>query len=145
MSVHWGPNWGYRIPPFQRRFAHALIESAGVDVVHGHSSHHVKGIELHRNRPILYGCGDFLTDYEGIEGYERYRGDLGLMYLVRMSSRSHELMSLEMRPTKMKRLQVKGASPSEIAWVADLLNREGRTLGTRVEELGEGVLALRHR
>ena len=32
--------------------------------------------------PILYGCGDLLTDYEGIRGNEAYRGDLGLLYLV---------------------------------------------------------------
>jgi len=31
-------------------------------------------------RLILYGCGDFLNDYEGIRGYEEYRGDLALMY-----------------------------------------------------------------
>lgn len=59
LSIHWGGNWGYAVPPAQRSFAHALID-AGVDVVHGHSSHHPKGIEVYRDRLILYGCGDFL-------------------------------------------------------------------------------------
>jgi Bacterial capsule synthesis protein PGA_cap len=35
-------------------------------VVHGHSSHHPKGVEVYRQMRILYGCGDFLNDYEGI-------------------------------------------------------------------------------
>jgi len=52
-STHWGGNWGYRINCKQRRFAHSLIDVAGVDVVHGHSLHHVKGIEIYKNRPIV--------------------------------------------------------------------------------------------
>ena len=34
---------------------------------------------------ILYGCGDFLNDYEGIGGYEEFRGDLTLLYLARLA------------------------------------------------------------
>ena len=66
-SIHWGGNWGYEIPREQIVFAHYLIEQ-GVAIVHGHSSHHVKAIELFKGRLILYGCGDFITDYEGITG-----------------------------------------------------------------------------
>jgi poly-gamma-glutamate synthesis protein (capsule biosynthesis protein) len=62
VSLHWGGNWEYEVPAEQRAFARALVEEAGVDVVHGHSSHHIKGIEVHRERLILYGCGDFLND-----------------------------------------------------------------------------------
>src|SRR4249919_398417 len=61
-SVHWGGNWGYAIEPAQRAFAHGLIDEAGVDIVHGHSSHHPKAIEVHGDRLVLYGCGDFLND-----------------------------------------------------------------------------------
>jgi poly-gamma-glutamate synthesis protein (capsule biosynthesis protein) len=66
VSIHWGPNWGYHVPSSHRRFARALIDRAGVHVIHGHSSHHPLGIEVYRNRPILYGCGDLINDYEGI-------------------------------------------------------------------------------
>ena len=76
VSIHWGGNRGYAIPSAQTRFAHKLIDAAGVDIIHGHSSHHVKGIEICKDKPIIYGCGDFLTDYEGISGQEGYRGDL---------------------------------------------------------------------
>lgn len=40
--------------------------AAGIDVVHGHSSHHAKGFEVHRGRLIVYGAGDLISDYEGI-------------------------------------------------------------------------------
>src|SRR5436190_6221544 len=84
-SIHWGSNWGYEIPREQVVFARRLIEQ-DIAIVHGHSSHHVKAIEVFRGRLILYGCGDFLTDYEGISGYETFRGDLALMYLIDLDS-----------------------------------------------------------
>ena len=56
-SIHWGRNWGYEVPLQQREFAQRLIDEAGVDIVHGHSCHHRRGIEVHRGRLVLYGCG----------------------------------------------------------------------------------------
>jgi poly-gamma-glutamate synthesis protein (capsule biosynthesis protein) len=55
VSIHWGGNWGYRAPQEEIDFAHHLIDEARVDIIHGHSSHHVKGIEVYRNKLILYG------------------------------------------------------------------------------------------
>ena len=62
-SIHWGENWGYEIAHWQREFAHRLIDEGGFAIIHGHSAHHPKAIELYRQRLILYGCGDFLDDY----------------------------------------------------------------------------------
>jgi poly-gamma-glutamate synthesis protein (capsule biosynthesis protein) len=58
LSIHWGSNWGYQVPIEQREFAHQMIDEAGIDVIHGHSSHHPRGIEVYRNKPIIYGCGE---------------------------------------------------------------------------------------
>ena len=91
LSIHWGSNWGYAIDPEQRRFAHALIDAAEVDLLHGHSSHHPRGIEVYKNKLILYGCGDFLNDYEGIGSHEEYRGDLTLMYLPELDTDTEDL------------------------------------------------------
>ncbi|MHC4180350.1 MAG: CapA family protein, partial [Planctomycetota bacterium] len=91
-SVHWGGNWGYRVPDRHRDFARRLVGEAAVDVVHGHSSHHPKGIEVYEDCPILYGCGDFINDYEGIRGYEEFRGDLSLMYLPCLDRGSGRLL-----------------------------------------------------
>lgn len=52
-SIHWGHNWGYAVPQAQQNFAHRLIDQAQVDVIHGHSSHHLGN----RNLP---GQTDFL-------------------------------------------------------------------------------------
>jgi poly-gamma-glutamate capsule biosynthesis protein CapA/YwtB (metallophosphatase superfamily) len=75
VSLHWGTNWGYDVDDAQIRFAHRIID-AGVDVVHGHSSHHPRPIEVYRGKLILYGCGDTIDDYEGIGTYESFRHEL---------------------------------------------------------------------
>ncbi len=141
-SIHWGGNWGYAIPDVFRDFARALIDRAGVDIVHGHSSHHVMGIEVHRDRPILYGSGDFLNDYEGIGGYERYRPELSLMYFARSDPQTGRLLELRMVPTRIRRFRIERASADERDWLREILNREGKRLGTRVE-LVDGDLLLR--
>jgi poly-gamma-glutamate synthesis protein (capsule biosynthesis protein) len=142
VSVHWGGNWGFTIPSAQRRFAHRLIDEAGVDLVHGHSSHHVKGIEVYRDKLVLYGCGDFLNDYEGIGGYEQYRGDLGVMYFPKLDPRSGKLLELRLVPTQVKKFQVTRAPEEGVAWLVKTLNREGRKLGTGVERQPDGSLVL---
>jgi poly-gamma-glutamate synthesis protein (capsule biosynthesis protein) len=133
VSVHWGSNWGYQIPREEIDFAHRLIDVAAIDIIHGHSSHHVKGIEVYQDRPILYGCGDFLNDYEGIGGYEYYRSNLGLMYFPSMDPSSGKLVELQMAPTQIKYFKVNRASRDDALWLAQTLNREGKKLGTRAK------------
>jgi len=132
-SIHWGGNWGYDIPPEQHRFARQLIDSAGVDLVHGHSSHHVKGIEVYKDKLILYGCGDFLNDYEGISGYEQFRGDLALMYFASLDPATGNLVSLHMVPTTTRKFQVHRALHQDALRLRDILNREGKRFNTHAE------------
>jgi poly-gamma-glutamate capsule biosynthesis protein CapA/YwtB (metallophosphatase superfamily) len=142
-SIHWGGNWGYAVPAAHRRFAHGLIGQCGVDVVHGHSSHHPLGIEVYRGRPILYGCGDFLNDYEGIAGYESYRGDLSLMYFLDVDPASGTLLRLRMTPMQTRRFRLNRASEKDARWLRMRLDRESRHLGSQVEAGLGGSLALR--
>jgi poly-gamma-glutamate capsule biosynthesis protein CapA/YwtB (metallophosphatase superfamily) len=127
-SIHWGSNWGYEIPRQQVVFAHRLIEG-GVAIVHGHSSHHVKAIEVFKDHLILYGCGDFLTDYEGISGYERFRGDLALMYLIDVDPQSGQLVSGRLVPMHMSRFRLEHVSASDAKWLCNFLNEFSTRLG----------------
>lgn len=132
-SIHWGGNWGYPVPRRQQRFAHQLIDEADVDIVHGHSSHHVKGIEVYKNKLILYGCGDLLTDYEGITGKENFRDELGIMYFPEMIPETGELKGLSMVPVRVRNFQLHRADVQDAEWLAQLLSREGKKLGTSAE------------
>lgn len=133
ISIHWGSNWGYQVTDTQRSFAHRLIDDAGVDVIHGHSSHHPRGIEIYRNRPIIYGCGDFVNDYEGIQGFEEFRGDLSLMYFPTMDPLSGELVRFAVTPMRIRRFRLQRATTEEAAWLAKTLDRESKKLGARVQ------------
>jgi poly-gamma-glutamate synthesis protein (capsule biosynthesis protein) len=141
-SIHWGANWGYEIAEEQRRFAHALVDDAGVDLVHGHSSHHVKGIEVYRERLILYGCGDLFNDYEGIGGHEAFRGDLSLMYFPTLDATDGRLVALRMFPTQVGRFRINRATEADTNWLQDRLNREGGRFGTRFEISADRSLIL---
>lgn len=133
LSLHWGGNWGYEIDPDQRNFAHRLVDEAGIDLLHGHSSHHPKGVELYRGKAILYGCGDFLNDYEGIRGsHGGYRGELTLMYFPTLAA-SGEISAFELVPLRIRRFRLQHASKEEAQWLAAMLDRESRPLGARAE------------
>jgi poly-gamma-glutamate synthesis protein (capsule biosynthesis protein) len=142
VSIHWGRNWGYEISPAQKKLAHRLVDETGVSIVHGHSSHHVKAIEVYKERLILYGCGDFLNDYEGIGGYESFRGDLGLMYFADVMPSTGQLLALRMIPTQIRRFRINHASEGDAKWLEDILNQEGKRLRTRVKRSAGNILTL---
>ncbi len=63
--------------PFIVEFAHKAID-AGVDVFFANGSHILRGIEIYKGKPILYGLGDFflqndLTRVLPTDFYNRYR------------------------------------------------------------------------
>lgn len=142
-SVHWGSNWGYHIPKEQRRLAHQLIDVGGIDIIHGHSSHHPRSIELYQDRLILYGCGDFITDYEGISGYEEFRDDLVLAYFPSVDAATGHLLRLTISPFQLRRFQLVRPSPADAAWLCHTLDGHSRSLGTRVDIESDGTFRVR--
>ena len=161
VSLHWGGNWGYAISAEERACAHALVE-AGADLVHGHSSHHVRGFEVHRGRLILYGCGDFINDYEGIGGHRPdpaaparapgragfsgrpdesvYRGDLVVAWFAQLAAGA--LRELTLVPFQSQQLSLRRASAADTRWLLDTLNRECRPFGAQLALAEDGSLRL---
>lgn len=139
-SIHWGPNWGYEVDEDHVRFAHRLIEQGGVDVVHGHSTHHPRPNEIYRGKLVLYGCGDLLNDYEGIKGHESFRGDLVLLYFPRLDASTGELLDLRMVPMRVRRMRLEHASDEDAAWLAQKLSDISRPYGSRIARSAEGNL-----
>ncbi|KAA5834583.1 CapA family protein [Saccharopolyspora hirsuta] len=142
VSLHWGSNWQYQVTAEQIRFAHRLIDG-GVHVVHGHSSHHPRPIEVYRGRLVLYGCGDFIDDYEGIPGYESYRDDLRLLFFATLTP-AGELAELRMLPMQARRMRLHPASTADAEWLRDTLTRISADFGTEIS-LSDGTLHAHHR
>jgi poly-gamma-glutamate capsule biosynthesis protein CapA/YwtB (metallophosphatase superfamily) len=141
VSAHWGSNWGYDVAAEQVNFAHRLIDR-GIDVVHGHSSHHPRPIEVYSGKLILYGCGDLVDDYEGITGHERYRDDLRLIYLPRLDPATAQLRELRLAPFQARQLRLHRASEEDAEWLRTVLDDASRRFGSRIDRGPGGFLTL---
>lgn len=57
---------------YQKVFAHMALD-AGADLVYGHGTHTVQGVEVYKGKPILYAIGHSAFDQPG---YERFKDGL---------------------------------------------------------------------
>jgi poly-gamma-glutamate capsule biosynthesis protein CapA/YwtB (metallophosphatase superfamily) len=145
-SVHWGPNYRWEPGENIRGLARFLIDECEVDIVHGHSSHHVQGVEVYRGKLIIYGCGDFVDDYVL---HEEYRNDLGAVWRVIVKEDHGEdeknglvLDRLEIFPTRIERFRAMllGVGDGDNEWVRSKIGALSRDLGTLVrDEVGSEV------
>lgn len=120
ISAHWGPNWGYRPPPNHIPFAHKLID-AGADIIYGHSCHVFQGIEIYKNRPILYSTGDFIDDY-AVDEIER--NDESFIFIV--ETEDNRITGLKLYPTLIKNFQARLA-----------LRERARQIGFKMQKLSQ--------
>lgn len=75
VSLHWGIEESFKIPPEQVEFAHNLIDN-GVDIILGHHPHQFQGMEVYKGKPIIYSMGNFLFDQNDPENMESFIIDL---------------------------------------------------------------------
>jgi len=106
VSIHWGANRVAAPPLAHRRFARELIDSGTVDLVHGHSSHPPLPAELYRGRLILYGCGDLLNDYEGIDPTRTVEPAALALYRVELARDDGRLLGFARLPLRLRRFRL---------------------------------------
>jgi poly-gamma-glutamate capsule biosynthesis protein CapA/YwtB (metallophosphatase superfamily) len=56
-----GPQFS-QAEPYEKQFAHAALD-AGADIVYGHGSHVLQGVEIYKGKPVMYCLGNFATDW----------------------------------------------------------------------------------
>ena len=134
-SLHWGPNMVERPPDRFCDFAHWLIDE-GVDVIHGHSAHIFQGIEIYKNRPILYDTGDFVDDY-AVD--PQARNDRSFLFDVTLEQDGAP-SSLRLHPTEISACQAGSADGESAAWIRDRMRSLSRPFGTRFEREGEALV-----
>jgi poly-gamma-glutamate synthesis protein (capsule biosynthesis protein) len=127
VAMHWGSNWGYAPEPGHRDFGRALVE-AGADIVFGHSSHVARGVEIYRDRVILYGAGNFVDDYAVSE---RQPNDESFVFLLDYAGR--RLAGILLHPTLIQRLRAVRAQGSRRDAIAARMVSLCHKLGTRAE------------
>lgn len=92
---------------------------------------------------ILYRCGDLLTDYEGIGGHERYRGDLSFLYFPRLDPNTGELHELELVPTRVRRFRLERADGPDRTWLAETIQVASAKLDPKITFEDTDVIKLR--
>jgi poly-gamma-glutamate synthesis protein (capsule biosynthesis protein) len=98
---------------------------------------------VHRGRPILYGTGDVINDYEGIANpnWASFSSYLGTIAFVTLSADTGACSGLVLRPTRMRQLRVQRANADEAAELHAILKRESARFGTRIENR-DGLLVV---
>jgi len=142
LSIHWGENWVFKIPQSHILFAHTLVDNGYVDVIHGHSSHHILGIEIYKEKPVLYGCGDFINDYEGIETQQFFRSDISMMFFITINTNSKELMDVTLVPLIKYQFSLKNPSEEEVKKMESILNQMEIKFKNRVRKDQKAAFSL---
>jgi poly-gamma-glutamate capsule biosynthesis protein CapA/YwtB (metallophosphatase superfamily) len=142
VSLHWGSNWGWEVPAEQQQFAHRLIAWNVADLVHGHSSHHPRPIEVYQGKLILYGCGDLINDYEGIGRHGP--DDLGVspLYFAQLSPRTGQLLRLDIQPWQLKKFRLTRADVHQQQAFLAQLNAQCAPYKTRLQVQPDGTWTL---
>lgn len=139
-SLHWGHNWARSIPDEHRRLARVLIDSAGVDLIHGHSSHHVLPVETYRGKLIFYGCGDLINDTEGHPKCRAWKGHLGALYFVDINPQTRRLTGFTALPVERQRFRLELPSREDASWMQGRIGRAlQRTVGQPARATSAGT------
>ena len=134
MSIHWGPNMRERPPASFITFAHAMID-AGVDIFHGHSAHIFQGIEVYKNKLIMYDTGDFVDDYMVDP---TLRNDHSFLFQVTIDTDG--IQKIQLIPTLISNMQVNHATGHDLAWSIKRMQELSAAFGTKISD--DGVVTL---
>lgn len=100
--------------------------------------------EVFEGRLILFGCGDFLNDYEGIPGHEEFRGDLTLMHLPTLEAATGQLVEMTLVPLQIRNFRWWRAALGDACWLGERLSGISAGIGFRVMP-GDGILRAERR
>ncbi|OZJ05048.1 hypothetical protein BZG36_02074 [Bifiguratus adelaidae] len=152
-SMHWGKNFQWHSSETFEAFARAVVSICEIDVFFGHSTHHIQGIEVFEGRPIIYGAGDALSDYDlyqtilnergsgehefDYKPFIEYRSHLGFIYVLHHDKTDGgvRLSKLECVPfsTRLGQMYRLDEAEESCEWLYAKMQSLGARYGTRFE------------
>ncbi len=135
ITSHWGPNMQQRPSEEFVQFAHAIID-AGADIIHGHSSHVFQGIEIYKNKVIMYDTGDFIDDY-AVD--PMLRNDQSCFFAVAIDKNGP--LSVTVTPVIIADMQVNIATGTEKKEIMNRMQQLSHEFGTIVSD--DGIITLK--
>lgn len=132
-TMHWGPNMRQRPIAEFKDFAHQLVD-LGVDVFHGHSAHIFQGIEVYKEKLILYDTGEFVDDYYVTPSL---RNDQSFLYLIEADKEG--LKKVQLVPVLISKMQVNKAVDNNYRQAVERVRMLSQELGTEIKETEQGI------
>ncbi len=125
VSLHWGTEYTHVASDWERTLAHKLVD-AGADVIYGHHPHVLQGIEMYRDRPILYSCGNFL--------FYKKNDDAGETAFFTLTFDADGLVKGEFTPVYINHMQSTLLSPSAPRYknILSILSTQSKKYGTDI-------------
>jgi len=120
-SLHWGDNWVSEVPEAHRALARLLVDRAGVDVIHGHSAHHLQPAEIHNGKLILYDCGDLIDDYAATAGPPEYRHHMGALFFADVDRETGRAVNFFATPVRRANYRLQSCDAATSQWVQNTL------------------------
>ncbi|WP_310920132.1 CapA family protein [Haloarcula saliterrae] len=135
-SLHWGPNMTTEVFGRHREVGHWLLDR-GVDVVHGHSAHVFKAVEVADNGLLMYDCGDFVDDYAVDDAL---RNDRSFLFELTVAEDGTP-EQLRLVPVEIRNCAVHLAGGAVAQWCRETMRRRSREFDTAFERDGEALVA----
>lgn len=137
ISLHWGPNMRQRPTQSYINAAHAMID-AGADIIHGHSAHIFQGIEVYKDKLILYDTGDLIDDYR-VDPV--LRNDWSFLFFVTVNK--NEIEKVALVPIKIDMMQVNTAQEPDKSKILARMQKLSKELETVIDN--NGIVVLKER
>jgi len=134
VSLHWGPNWAERPSEQFIKVAHELIDT-GADIIHGHSAHIFQGIEIYKEKVIMYSTGDFVDDY-AVDSH--LRNDRSFLFNIIVEY--GKIREIQLIPTLINNFQVNKAPSSDAKVSLDRMRMLSKELGTEITADGKIII-----
>lgn len=135
VTSHWGPNMQQVPSPDFIEFAHAIIDN-GADIIHGHSSHIFQGIEIYKNKVIMYDTGDFIDDY-AVD--PQLRNDQSLFFAINVTKNGPT--SITLTPVIINNMQVNIADHTDKKEIIHRIQKLSHQFNTTITD--DGIITIK--
>lgn len=129
-SLHWGDNWVSTPSDAHRALARLLVDRAGVDVVHGHSAHHLQPAEIHNGKLIIYDSGDLIDDYAGTAGPPQFRHHMGALFFADIDPATGRAVNFFATPVRRASYRLETCDAATSQWIQGALRGDQASSST---------------
>lgn len=133
ISLHWSDEYTHIPKNSQIELAHKIID-AGADGLLGHHAHNLQGVEIYKDKPIIYNMGNFIFDQN-----DNINKDSAIFNLTFVDLKFEKLEIIPCRIEGKKKTVI--AKGEDYEKIVEHMKKFSKVLGTElIEEEGKLIL-----